>query len=594
MGELIHSLSARELFPHVPTLAFESDIDICPHCSQRLTVSKTRTKTVATLAIGRFRAHEIVRGCKHCEEPTTYGSQALLHLVPHRCSFGYDILVHVGIAAFVDCRTEREIRLDLEQKNVAISAAEIAYLAKKFIVYLALAHRDSTAMLRNFMDRRGGYVLHLDGTCDGDSPRLMTGLDGISELVLENVKLPSEKADKIIPFLRKIKKSYGNPRALVHDMGVAILNAVKEVFPDTPDYICHFHFLRDIGNDLLGKEYGKLRGRLRKQGIQGILRKRAREFKQIIDTHPALVDAFGKRLKKGETQPSRDGRIPVITAYSLVVWALEGKKQGGGYGFPFDQPHLTFYERLIVLYDTLNRLNQTKQRKRDKKPYVKLIRDLHGIMNDTGLAQAASKMREKIVVFDKLREAMRIALPDGHAGLNDDGNVTDTHTIEGEVMNFHHWLSRKTASGKTNDYQNMIDQLEKYWEKLFADPILVDTPQGPVFIQPQRTNNILERFFRDIKRGFRRKKGINTLSTTLKAMLADTPLVKNLQNEDYLRIILDGASSLEERFARIDADMVREELRKSQSHQDFVSSAVKRLINHPLFIQNLNAAAFPH
>lgn len=591
MDRLIDTTSPKAMFPNLPTLRFEPSIDICPDCTQRLTVTKTRTKTVATLAIGRFRAYEMMRGCSRCENPTTYCSEELLRLAAHRCTFGYDILVHVGISIFFGFRTETEIRLELERNHVPISASEIAYLAKKFIVYLALAHKESRERIRSFMNRQGGYILHLDATCEGDSPHLMTGLDGMSEIVLENIKLPSERADKIIPFLRDIKELYGNPRALVHDMGAGILNAVREVFPDTRDYICHFHFLRDIGNDLLGELYDKLRARLRKHGIQGALRRRAREFKRVIDTNPSLADAFQVSLKMKRLQGPCVGQIPLVTAYSLVLWALEGRKKGQGYGFPFDQPHLTFYERLKVIYATLNKINEIKLRKdrRDNKAYVKIIRDLCTTMNDAVMAKAATKMREKIAVFDKLRKAMRIALPDGHAGLNDDGEQTDIHTIESRVKKFHHWLSHEKTLSKKDDYKNMIAQIEKYWDKLFADPIIVDTPHGQVTIQPQRTNNVLERFFRDMKRGYRRTRGSNFLSRTLKAMLADTPLVKNLQNENYMKIILNGTAFLEERFAQIDANTVREELIKSKSDQEIVFPWMKRLIKNPDFIRDLSA-----
>jgi len=588
---LAESVSPRAMFPDLPTLGFEPGTNTCPNCAQRLTVVKTRTKPVATLAIGRFQAHESMRGCKRCENPATYRSDELLKLVPHRCNFGFDILVHVGISTFIDCRTETEIRLELQQSHVPISPTQITYLAKKFIVYLALAHAESRQSIRNFMNRQGGYILHLDATCDGDSPHLMTGLDGISEIVLENIKLPSEKADKIIPFLQDIKEFYGWPLALVHDMGAGILNAVAEVFPDTPDYICHFHFLRDIGKDLLGKPYDKIRGRLKKHGIQGVLRKRALEFKQVIDSRPLLVDAFQESLKRKKLQGPGVGQMPVVTAYSLVLWALEGKKQGRGYGFPFDQPHLAFYERLGVIYNILNQVNGAKSRKDRQayRPCVKIIRDLCTTMTDAGLARAAAQMRKKIAVFDKLREAMRIAHPDGHAGLNDDGEPIDTHTIESRVKKFHQWLSRKATSCKTEDYQSMINQIEKYWDKLFADPIIVDTPHGTVNIQPQRTNNVLERFFRDVKRGYRRKTGTNCLTRTLKAMLAETPLVKNLQNEDYLELLLNGADSLEQRFAQIDANTVRQELLKSNSDQDMVSPWVRRLIKKKNFVQDLSA-----
>ncbi len=72
----------------------------------------------------------------------------------------------------------------------------------------------------------------------------------------------------------------------------------------------------------------------------------------------------------------------------------------------------------------------------------------------------------------------------------------------------------------------MIEQVDKYWEKLFFDPIQIATPEGVYSVQPQRTNNILERFFRDEKRRNRKKTGMASLNKVLKAVLADTPLVQ--------------------------------------------------------------------
>ena len=45
-------------------------------------------------------------------------------------------------------------------------------------------------------------------------------------------------------------------------------------------------------------------------------------------------------------------------------------------------------------------------------------------------------------------------------------------------------------------------------------------------------------------------------------MLADTPLVKNLTNTDYMEILLQGKPSLEERFADIDIEQVRLKLKE--------------------------------
>ncbi len=138
-----------------------------------------------------------------------------------------------------------------------------------------------------------------------------------------------------------------------------------------------------------------------------------------------------------------------------------------------------------------------------------------------------------------------------------------------------------------DDYKKMIRQIDKYWLKLFADPIKVNTPKGPVSIQPQRTNNILERFFRDLKRSHRKKSGTVSLTRTLRSILADTLLVKNLGNPDYMEIILNGSSTLEERFAKIDRRMVIEKLKLEEKKCVRISPEMKKLIRSPDFTEQL-------
>ena len=73
-----------------------------------------------------------------------------------------------------------------------------------------------------------------------------------------------------------------------------------------------------------------------------------------------------------------------------------------------------------------------------------------------------------------------------------------------------------------NAYHKMIEQIDKYWDKLFADPILVKTPTGEIWVQPQRTNNVLEQFFRNFKRDHRRTSGNNSITKKLQAMFDST------------------------------------------------------------------------
>jgi hypothetical protein len=576
------------LFPEVPTIYFYPQ-DISSGC-EKLTVFKTRVKKVVTLDIGAFRAKEIILQCP--EDKALYSSEELKALTPYRCTFGYDVIVYVGYALFVQCRSEQEIVKDLAGRNISISDREISFLGKKFVTYLALAHRESQQRIRKAMAFRGGYILHLDGTCEGDSPHLFSGLDGISEIVLDNVKLPSERADLLIPFLRQIRRQYGDPLALVHDMGKGILTAIGEVFPGKPDFICHFHFLRDIGKDLLEDDYQRIRTRLKKLKMRTLLRQRAKALEKAIGVDDKAVEALKAGINKGKIEGSSFHRMPELAAFAMIHWAFDTSGELKGYGFPFDHPHLLFYQRLKMIYAVIEQIRDTALRYENKtyKPIFQLFRLIKKIMDDQTLSKAVAQMQERIKVFENLRKALRIALPEGKKGLNDDGDDTDIKTIEEKVKEFREQIATDSHFSEKEHYQKMIQQIDAYQEKLFADPILVDTPNGRVLIQPQRTNNILERFFRYLKRAYRKKTGTVSLTKTLKTILSDTPLVKNLDNDEYLTIILDGCSTLEERFERIDSKMVVEELRKAKNKSEKLPPELKKMIKQPDFPQKIRLA----
>jgi hypothetical protein len=91
----------------------------------------------------------------------------------------------------------------------------------------------------------------------------------------------------------------------------------------------------------------------------------------------------------------------------------------------------------------------------------------------------------------------------------------------------------------------------------------------------------MEQFFRFLKRMYRKKSGTRPLGRTMKAMIADTPLVRNLENPDYMKIILDRKPSLEERFAEIDIKIIRKELRNILTTPEKVPAKIKELIRLP-------------
>ena len=185
------SMNPKTLFPDILELSFVPEIEFCNQCGSKLNVLKTKKRTIVTMSTGSCVCHETYLYCS--EHAEIHRSQDLQRLVPFKCTYGYDVLVHVGKSMYLRCMSEQAIKKELELMAINISSSEIRYLGEKFIAYLTICHHQSQLKLRLKMDQGGGYILHIDGTCEGDSPHLFSGMDGITGIVLSSVKINSEK-----------------------------------------------------------------------------------------------------------------------------------------------------------------------------------------------------------------------------------------------------------------------------------------------------------------------------------------------------------------------------------------------------------------
>jgi len=556
-------------------------------------VLKTRTRKVITLPIGQWIARETIWWDPATEQ--VYPSAHLRRLVAPGCNYGYDILVYVGRALFVEAQPVRQIIAQLAQRHVHLSASTVTELGRRFVGLLALAHRRCAGRLQRAMSLQGGYILHLDATYEDKSPMLMTGIDAVMEIVLGNVKLPSENASGIVPFLRQLKKSFGPPLACVHDLSKGILAAIQEVFPGIPDFICHFHFLRDLGKDLLGAEYDLLRKRLQTHGTRGRLRARLRTWHEQIEADPLLRQTLAQLPVSGWPTQSLP-QAPLLAAYLLAHWILAGLQQGQGYGFPFDRPLLVVARRAQEVHAHLQAILALGTRKewRRNRPFHHLNLDLQDLVRDHPLAQTLNQIETHSQLFDQMRQALHIAPVSAHQGLNHAGESIEMKTLQREVAAVTNEVRARPDYPTTPALQKLTAQVDRYDSKLFAAPLVVSTPQGSRTLQPQRTNNLMERFFRDLKRSCRRRTGCQALGRTLRTLLPDTTLVNNLQNPHYLKILLDGQPSLEALFAQFAPATLRDELHKAQQNPERMPRALKWFIgalSSPLpitnFIKNL-------
>ena len=571
-------LSSGFLFRGKPTVLFDAAANVRRCCGKKLKQYKTRSKNVHTMHIGGFTAREKILKCLVCGR--IYHSAELLEIIPPGCVYGYDVMIHIGDSTFFGHLQATEIQADLRERNIPVSVSEVEYLAKKFIVYLSIVHERNNAGIVEMMDANGGYILHIDALGDKGRRRLISGVDGISDFVLGNAKIKSERCDYVAPFLRKIKNQFGTPMAVVQDMGRGVMKAVEEVFPSAKILICHFHFLRDIGKDLLEDDYDVIRKRLRHFGFLVKLRNFSKELKLLFDDCPEAMDEFHEAgINGGEINPS-DETGTAIYLYTLIEWILDWKKESGGYGFPFDRPHFDLASRVESVFKIIDDMEENGDE--TTISVVKTRRCLKPVLEeitlDAELKNAMSAMKNDIKVFDGLRNAMRIAPKNGLDGLNEDGKGDDIKTIEASVDKFRGDLEADPKFAEEKKSAAFLKQMDKYRSQLFADPITVRTPGGTKTIQPQRTNNLMERMFRDFTRDNKRKTGSDSAGRTIQAMINDTPLIRNLKNDNYRKIIIGDKKSLAEVFSEVDVSEVRKKMKEQNVCDEKIPEKIQNLL----------------
>ena len=522
--------------------------------------------------IGRFQVHETVLYCKACSGVPIH-SEELAALVAPGANFAYDVMVYCGIARFQRHCSEEEVVRELAEHNVSISASEVRNLVQRFAAYLAIAHAQAGPAIADHLALNGGYILHLDSTSRLNSRKIMTGIDEISGLVLLNIRLTSETAQDVTGFLRAIIQSYGKPLAVASDMAASIRSAITNMDELTgiPHFICHFHFLRDAGKDLFQEEYRNFEKRLESHGATKILKEFRRSMESQLADDRELIDAFIKSLSQESPLPQLDA---LRTAALLAESALRSKQQTAGYGSPFDRPALTYYEhlkRIAKAFDALRR--RPGLSRKEARLINRLTAPLESITGDNRLADMAQELRSRASTFDELRTALRLAPADTPAGLNHPGadSTADITAIEQEVKTL-----RDRLDTSRPELLKLQEQLDRHWHGLFHPPITTtDSNANEHTIYPQRTNNILEQFFRAQNHAQRRRTGVELSAARFDAIPIDSFLACNLTNPTYKNIILDGADDLPERFSRIDPDQVRRHIKEANHERTTFASPRK-------------------
>ena len=541
----------------------------CPCCEGPTRVLKTVPRSGVTLRHGSFHTRETVRvclsACKKQGSLVMQHSATLAELIPPRSTVGYDVMVHVGLERFLHHRQREEIRENLERGHgIKLSTGEISILGTRFLIYLEALHAAAAPALRAAMAADGGWPLHVDATGECGRGTLLLAYSGWRKWVLGSWKIPSENADAIFPRLQEIARRFGQPCAIMRDLGRAVTDAAQQLVETLehpiPILACHEHFLSDIGTDLFKESHDKLCNLFRQVAVRQDLRAFARDHGRHLGTE---IDTAREAVRDWLRLPApAEHRLPeglagIATLRAYAQWALDYAADGNDQGFPFELPYLDFYVRCMRVFWALDSFSRNPPAEAKAK---KALNRLHRILSPLNcdvppFDQIAKALNERFKLFAELRSALRLIVKSKQT--NPQPEVQDLNDICKAVEELEVSLrQRRPERGPAKDTRQAIDiiltHLDRHGKHLWGHAIPLPEQLGGGIRLVDRTNNIDEAQFHTLKRGERRRSGRKNLAQDLELLPPGALLAVNLTRPDYVEIACGNLDRLPQLFAGLD------------------------------------------
>ena len=562
----------------LPRVDFIPEATTCPTCGRPLKVYRTESRRVSTLAHGRFEARERQLRCdrgvpERRQGCPTMRSDELSLLVPPRQEFGYDLIDFVGRARYLEGKQREEIQAELKERGVQLSTGTISALCDRFLAHLERLHVLRSPALRAALSH--GYALHIDATCDKGKGGHFLCIDGITGWVLQAARIDSESGDALAPVVDRTVELFGDPLAIMRDMGkggAAAVHSLRE--RGVIDLICHQHFLRAVGNKLLGKPYDRLRTLLKGTALRSellTLRKKLRPYQVEFGTE----GDFGPgRVREGLS--------------ALVHWLIEGDGKATP-SFPFALPHLQLVLRCGSLEEMVTTWMPRPWNQAERRAMRWLRVRVDRLKKDPRIGLAVAELTEGWRVFGELRSVLRLTsseLPGSSRGGRQlpvaTAELLRLHEIEMSVRQYMQELEERAGAEADNKRTIrpeaiVLRYLRAQRKRLFGHPA-IRAEDGRIVAVVERTNNIIEHRFGGEKQRLRKRLGRADLGRDLQQQPAQAMLVSNLRDSRYVEILCGSLANLPAAFARLDRDQVAQ-VQLTRDHRD---SHLDRLVREML------------
>jgi hypothetical protein len=517
-------------------------------CGGPAIVARSKNRVVVTYGEGMFDAVEIQKKCSVDLSHPVMKSEVLARIVRPRQRFGYDLIVYVGIARYLRRKQREEICEELFRKRaIKLSAGSVSNLCDRFLLYLEALHLVRSPHLKLAMQEHG-YPLHIDATSEHGKGGLFVCMDGFRNWMLCAGKIESESEVHLKPFIERTIELFGDPIAIVRDLGPPGKNAVAFLAQrNIPDFVCHYHFLGVIGEKIFDSSYALLRKLLRQSHVRSDLRELLKEMKRYR----------GKVLNKGRFG---SGHIREDLR-ALVHWVIEGENKKDAV-YPFSLPHLKFFQRCQAAMQRADIWVPAPRCQAEKRALHHLEGLIRLLEKDKCLQDAVGLLEKGWYAFSQARNTLRLTnaeLPRGDKryqyidipSLQAQRLKEIKNQVELYLKDLRKYVGNENFSKPTTPNGIILKYFNKYMANLFGHPVILDE-DGTVIAVVQRTNNVDEHFFGNEKQQLRRRVGRAHLGRDLEDQPAQAALAANLRHPDYVRILCGSLEHLHNAFAELD------------------------------------------
>jgi hypothetical protein len=500
-------------------------------------------------------------------------------LVPEGSTFAYDTIYRVMDLRYLQLKQRETVsEIIAEESGFHVSTGSVSNLSWLGLAHLEQAHLAKAAILAERY-RKDAFIIHIDCTSERGRFNHVMVREARTGNVIYTDKISSESFDNIAGVLRTVKRHYGNPDAVISDMAQGIRKAVKDVFPDAQWKVCSFHFLKDVGGDMLKVVHEPL-----KYAIKDALKILKEVRKELTGLSEGLDQSAPKKDK------FRYEHLQWII--SMTDRIADYKSSLKGQGFPFDLPHLAFWKRFSEISPVLEQL--LKNRALDSDIHKCVIWMLNEMTNLHQRSAGLIKRVEKVnVTFSLLRSCLQpqdenTGRPLNWGLLEEGHSVVDTGKV---LTGIQAKAQKKLAAKSISKYElhawKVIHKHLKKYKKALVSSIVVN---DKVVVLPQ-TNNLSEIGFRWSKRKMRLITGNGRLARQLDELPAQFFYTMNLEDEDYNRDVF-ADKEIWESFHEADPDAIKATMDDMQTKRRGPDGVNRNLIRNKDYLEMVQAYFF--